>query len=113
MKQTEYGQMVIYQSDAVEEIMTVVEEDLPEQFGIEVLRLLKETNPFEQEYYYAKSDKHYAFYTLYKSKMDILTFGKIRVCYFKFYRVVYRVIAIFYNNVIGIVQSQGMDIADF
>lgn len=76
MKHTVYEQMTIYQSDTVDEIMTVVEEELPEQFGVEVLKLLKETNPFEQEYYYAKSDEHYAFYTLYRSKMDILTFGK-------------------------------------
>lgn len=77
MKHTVYEQMTIYQSDTIEEIMTVVEEALPEQFDVRVLKLLKETNPFEQEYYYAKSDEHYAFYTLYRSKMDILTFGKI------------------------------------
>ena len=76
MKHTVYEQMTIYQSDTIEDIITVVEEELPEQFGVEVLKLLKETNPFEQEYYYAKSDEHYAFYTLYRSKMDILTFGK-------------------------------------
>lgn len=76
MKHTVYEQMTIYQSDTIDEIMTVVEEELPEQFGVEVLKLLKETNPFEQEYYYVKSDEHYAFYTLYRSKMDILTFGK-------------------------------------
>lgn len=76
MKHTVYEQMTIYQSDTIDEIMTVVEEDLPEQFDTKVLKLLKETNPFEQEYYYAKSDEHYAFYTLYRSKMDILTFGK-------------------------------------
>lgn len=77
MKQTVYEQMVLYESNQFEELLQVIEEPLPPQFSLEVLNLLKETNPFVQEYYYAKSDEHYAFYTLYRSKMDILTFGKV------------------------------------
>lgn len=78
MKETKYEQMTLYESDCFAEILPVIEEELPKQFSFEVLELLKETNPFVQKYYYAKSEEHYAFYTLYQSKMDILTFGKMR-----------------------------------
>lgn len=47
-------------------------------FDKELLDLLKEENKFEQEYYYIEYKNDYAFFVLYKNKMNIFTFGKLK-----------------------------------
>ena len=76
MKQLDYKGITIIKSDSFEEIKNRIKEPLPERFRPEVLKLLKETNPFLQEYYYAYNEEHYAFFVTYQSKMNILTLGK-------------------------------------
>lgn len=46
-------------------------------FDEKLICLLKEENKFEQEYYYIENEKNYAFFILYKNKMNIFTFGKL------------------------------------
>lgn len=49
---------------------------LPFPFGIDMLRLLKHSNPLKQRYYYIEDDTRYAFFTLYENRMNLFTFGK-------------------------------------
>lgn len=64
---------------------TVEEMQLPLKFKYpfdeESLRLLKEENTFEQEYFYIESGDDYAFFVLYKNRMNLFTFGK-RKCFY-------------------------------
>lgn len=50
-------------------------------FNKETLKLLKEENLFHQEYYYIKRNNDYAFFVLYKNKMNLLTFSKLKLNY--------------------------------
>lgn len=50
-------------------------------FNEESLRLLKEENKFEQEYFYIESGDDYAFFVLYKNRMNLFTFGKMKCFY--------------------------------
>ena len=45
-------------------------------FSLDLLKLLKESNPFRQNYYYIEDVEHYAFFILYESRMNIMTLGK-------------------------------------
>lgn len=54
----------------------VIKQKLPYPFDMDLLSLLKQENHFEQEYYYLERGSDYAFFTLYKNKMNIFTFGK-------------------------------------
>ena len=45
-------------------------------FSVEMFKLLKKENKLNQEYYYLKSGKDYAFFSVYDNKMNIFTFGK-------------------------------------
>ncbi len=65
---------------------TVLEEfeqqiDFTYPFTKELLCLLKRENKFEQEYYYLERDEDYAFFVLYKNRMNIFTFGKMKWYY--------------------------------
>ena len=51
---------------------------LPYPFNEKLICLLKDENKFEQEYYYIENGKDYAFFILYKNKMNIFTFGKLK-----------------------------------
>lgn len=53
---------------------------MPYPFNKKLICLLKDENKFEQEYYYIENGKDYAFFILYKNKMNIFTFGKLK-CY--------------------------------
>ncbi len=55
-----------------------LKEKMPYPFCKELIRLLKEENKFEQEYYYIEKGGDYAFFILYKNKMNIFTFGKLK-----------------------------------
>lgn len=46
-----------------------------------MLRLLKDENYLEQEYYYIESKEDYAFFILYKNRMNLFTFGKLKCFY--------------------------------
>lgn len=77
MKKILRDEITLYESEDVDEILAMVKEELPLRFSAYALKLLKDTNKFRQIYYYAVSKEHYAFFTLYKSRMNILAFGKI------------------------------------
>jgi len=51
---------------------------MPYPFNEKLICLLKDENKFEQEYYYIENGKDYAFFILYKNKMNIFTFGKLK-----------------------------------
>ena len=51
---------------------------MPYPFNEKLICLLKDENKFEQEYYYIENEKDYAFFILYKNKMNIFTFGKLK-----------------------------------
>ena len=53
---------------------------MPYPFNEKLIQLLKKENKFDQEYYYIEKGKDYAFFILYKNKMNIFTFGKFK-CY--------------------------------
>ena len=47
-------------------------------FDTGLIKLLKNANKFEQEYYYIENGRDYAFFILYKNKMNIFTFGNLK-----------------------------------
>ena len=51
---------------------------MPYPFNEKLICLLKDENKFKQEYYYIENGKDYAFFILYKNKMNIFTFGKLK-----------------------------------
>lgn len=55
--------------------------ELPYPFERDLLNLLKEENKLEQEYYYLERGTEYAFFIVYKNRMNIFTFGKWK-CFF-------------------------------
>ena len=55
---------------------TPVRKRLSNPFTLEMLTLLKESNPFKQTYYYIEQGESYAFFFLYESRMNIMTLGK-------------------------------------
>ena len=48
-------------------------------FNVDMFKLLKNENKLKQEYYYLKSGKDYAFFSVYENKMNIFTFGKFEL----------------------------------
>lgn len=48
-------------------------------FSVEMFKLLKKENKLNQEYYYLKRGKDYAFFSVYDNKMNIFTFGKFEL----------------------------------
>lgn len=79
MKKTYRNRIEVYESEDPREILSVVTEELPERFSLSMLELLRETNSFAQYYYYAKSGEHYAFFTLYKNRLNLFTYGKCKL----------------------------------
>ena len=69
----------ITHSHRIEDMM--IKQKLPYPFDKDLLSLLKKENHFEQEYYYLERGSDYAFFTLYKNKMNIFTFGKWKCNY--------------------------------
>lgn len=69
----------ISHSTSLEELN--LNKQLPYPFDKKLIKLLKEENKFEQEYYYIESNNSYAFFILYKSKINIFTFGKLKYFY--------------------------------
>ena len=55
---------------------TTVRKRLSNPFTLEMLTLLKESNPFKQTYYYIEQGESYAFFIVYESRMNIMTLGK-------------------------------------
>ena len=55
---------------------TPVRKRLSNPFTLEMLTLLKESNPFKQTYYYIEKGESYAFFIVYESRMNIMTLGK-------------------------------------
>ena len=55
---------------------TPVRDSLSNPFTLEMLTLLKESNPFKQTYYYIEQGESYAFFIVYESRMNIMTLGK-------------------------------------
>lgn len=51
----------------------------PFPFETNFISLLKETNVFPQEYFYLTNNESYAYFILYKMKLNIFTFGKIKL----------------------------------
>lgn len=66
----------VFCSTSPEEFEQVIGFSYP--FTKELLGLLKKENKFEQEYYYLERDGDYAFFVLYKNRMNIFTFGKMK-----------------------------------
>lgn len=76
MKKDSNNGIRITHSHMIEDM--VMKHGLPYPFDRDLLSLLKKENHFEQEYYYLERDDDYAFFTLYKNKMNIFTFGKLK-----------------------------------
>ncbi len=55
------------------------ESELPFPFHREMLKLLKQSNPLQQKYYYLEDETHYAFFCSYMNRMDLFTFGKAQL----------------------------------
>lgn len=73
------NQLKVFHSSSFDDLK--LQCDLPYPFERELLQLLKEENKFEQEYYYLEHGRSYAFFIVYKNRMNIFTFGKWK-CYF-------------------------------
>ncbi len=75
MKKT-YNHLKIQKSDNFEEIFGKF--SLPFPFNADFINLLKEENPFKQEYCLATHKEDFAFFILYKMKLNIFTFGNLK-----------------------------------
>lgn len=64
----------VFHSDRFDDLE--IDVDLSYPFNKEMLNLLKQENKFEQEYYYIKKGEDFAFFTVYKNRMNIFTYGK-------------------------------------
>lgn len=76
MKKKFNGYEVVH-SDKFDDLK--IDKDLPYPFTKEMLKLLKQENKFEQEYYYIKKGEDFAFFTVYKNRMNIFTYGKAKL----------------------------------
>ena len=65
---------VLKESRFYEDILN--EGSMPFPFSVEMLKLLKRSNPLSQKYYYIEDDERYAFFTMYENRMNLFTFGK-------------------------------------
>lgn len=52
---------------------------LPYPFDKDLINLLKNENKFKQEYYYIENGNDYAFFVMYRMKMNIFTFSKLKL----------------------------------
>lgn len=74
MKKELNNDLKVFHSTSFDEL--VLNKKMPYPFDRELINLLKEENRFGQEYYYIESGSDYAFFIVYKNKMNIFTFGK-------------------------------------
>jgi len=72
-----YNNLTVYKSNDLDSISNKI--DLPFPFDRKFINLLKEENPFYQEYYYIKNNEDFAFFILYRMKLNIFTFGKFKL----------------------------------
>lgn len=73
----ELNEIKVIKSNNIDDLNLKIK--LPYPYTKEMYRILKKENKFEQEYYYLKRKKDYAFFTIYKNKMNIFTFGKFQL----------------------------------
>lgn len=66
----------VFVSGSFDEMSRHMDIKLPYPFDRNLLNLLKRENPFEQEYHYIRRGSDFAFFVLYKNRMNILTFGR-------------------------------------
>ena len=69
-----YKNLQVQKSQDFNSIASQIE--LPFPFDMKFINILKENNLFPQEYYYIKNDGDFAFFILYKMKLNIFTFAK-------------------------------------
>lgn len=72
-----FDDLKVIKSDSFNKIKLKIK--MPYPFYKNLINLLKEENKFEQEYYYIERKKDFAFFILYKMKMNILTFSKFKL----------------------------------
>lgn len=77
-KKLSKSEIKVIHSNSIEDLKFNFKMTYP--FNIELLKLLKSENKFKQEYYYIEKGNDYAFFILYKNRMNIFTFGKLK-CY--------------------------------
>lgn len=75
-KELNKSEIKVIHSDSFEKI--TINKKMPYPFEKKLICLLKDENKLEQEYYYIEKGKDYAFFILYKNKMNIFTFGKLK-----------------------------------
>lgn len=82
MKKQSDANFRVFHSDSFKEVLNHLEKEgkssFPYPFDEKLLTLLKAENKFEQEYFYIENGQDYAFFIVYKMKMDIFTFGKLK-----------------------------------
>ena len=76
MKETDFVKFKLYFSKDINELWPMVGDKLSYPFTLSMLKLLKRENHFEQEYYLAVNADNYAFFTVYKDRLNILTYGR-------------------------------------
>lgn len=69
----------VIRGNTLEQLKLPMKPEYP--FDEKTLGLLKEENLFEQEYFYIESGENYAFFVLYKNRMNLFTFGKWKCFY--------------------------------
>lgn len=69
----------VIHGNTIEEMQLPGKAEYP--FDGETLGLLKEENKLQQEYFYIESGDDYAFFVLYKNKMNLFTFGNLKCFY--------------------------------
>ena len=72
-----YSDLEIYKSDNFDNICSKIKLEFP--FDRDFINLLKEGNMFSQEYYYIRDKEDFAFFIIYKIKLNIFTFGKFKL----------------------------------
>ncbi|MBR3769782.1 MAG: hypothetical protein IKL06_04550 [Lachnospiraceae bacterium] len=78
MKKLYKDDLRVFRSDSIQELCEMaggIEFSFP--FDMRQLVLLKEQNRFEQEYFYIEHKGDFAFFILYKMKLNLFTFGKM------------------------------------
>ena len=76
MKRKLNSEIKVYRYDSYDEIVNHKKVGFP--FNKKMINLLKEENLSEQEYYYLEKGNKYAIIIIYKMKLNILTFGKLK-----------------------------------
>lgn len=75
MKRSCLKEMKVIKGEHFREVAGVTQWPYP--FEEALLDLLKEENPWKQEYYYIEDGTQYALFTLYHMRLNIFTFGKL------------------------------------